>query len=156
MCATTFVKRSSVYPRALFKHAGDAAFQDRLPAIIPSGQHGTIMHLGRQLPQASTIDIAQWLEVACREQAIIIRIIVIIFWTEGVSKRQHHQHRFPSLFEHKQHASSASFSFHSEWQMVRKVSIRSMTFPVVGYLHTSCDDADDARWSFRKPKKRLC
>ena len=40
--------------------------------------------------------------------------------------------------------------------MVLKVSIRTMTFLVVGHLHTSSDDADDDdRWSFRKPKKRL-
>ena len=78
------VRLAASYPRALFIRADDAAFLDRLPA--KSGQHGTIMHPGRQLPQASTIDIAQWFEVACF-------ILVILFWTKGVSKRQHHQHR---------------------------------------------------------------
>ena len=58
--------------------------------------------------------------------------------------------------EHKQQASSASNAFHSGWQMVRKVSIRSMTFLLVSHPHRSGDDADDARWSFRNPKKRLC
>ena len=71
------VRLAASYRRALFKRAGDAAFLDRMPAKIPSGQHGTIMHLERQRPQASTIDISQWFEVACPEQAIIIRIIVV-------------------------------------------------------------------------------
>ena len=52
------VRLAASYPRALLKRADDAAFLDRLPAKIPSGQDGTIMHLGRQRPQASTIDIA--------------------------------------------------------------------------------------------------
>ena len=74
------VRLAASYPRAFFKRADDAAFLDRLPA--KSGQHGIIMHLGRQRPQASTIDIASWFEVACRKQASFIRIIVILFWTE--------------------------------------------------------------------------
>ena len=61
------VRLAASYPRALFIRADDAAFLDRLPA--KSGQHGTIMHPGRQLPQASTIDIAQWFEVACRSSS---------------------------------------------------------------------------------------
>ena len=148
------VRLAASYPRAFFKRADDAAFLDRLPA--KSGQHGIIMHLGRQRPQASTIDIASWFEVACRKQASFIRIIVILFWTERVSIRQHHQHRFPSLLEQRQQASSAASAFHSGWQLVRKVSIHSMTLLLVGHLHTSRDDADDARCLLRKPKKRLC
>ena len=154
MCATTFVKRSSVYPRALFKHAGDAAFLDRLPAIIPSGgQHGTIMHLGRQRPQASTIDIAQWFEVACRSSSAssssyfgqnaspkdsIISIASLRF---VITNSKHHQHHL---------------LFISGWQMVRNVSFHSMTSLVVAQLHTSSDDTHDARRALRKPKKRLC
>ena len=60
------VRLAASYPRALLKRADDAAFLDRLPAKIPSGQHGTVMHLGTQRPQASTIDIASWLEVVSR------------------------------------------------------------------------------------------
>ena len=71
------VRLAASYPRALFKRAGDAAFLGCLHAKIPSGQHGKILHLGKQLPRASTIDIASWFEVACRKQASIIRIIVI-------------------------------------------------------------------------------
>ena len=71
------VRLAASYPRAFFKRADDAAFLDRLPA--KSGQHGIIMHLRRQRPQGGTIDIASWFEVACRKQASIIRIIVILF-----------------------------------------------------------------------------
>ena len=98
------VRLAASYRSALFQRAGDAAFLDRLSAKISSGQHGTIMHLGRQRPQASTIDIAPWFEVACRNKAFIIRIIVMLLWTDGVSKRQHHQHRCPSAFEFKKHS----------------------------------------------------
>ena len=71
------VRLAASYPRALFQRAGVAAFLDRLSAKISSGQHGIIMHLGTQRPQASTIDIASWFEVACRKEASII--IVILF-----------------------------------------------------------------------------
>ena len=107
------VRLAASYPRALFQRAGDAAFLDHLSAKIPSGQHGTILSIGKQRPQASTIDIASWFEVACRKQASITRIIFFFFWTEGVPQSQHHQHRFPSAFEHKQQASSASSVSHS-------------------------------------------
>ena len=46
------VRLAASYPRALFIRADDAAFLDRMPAKIPSGQHGTIMHPGRQLPSS--------------------------------------------------------------------------------------------------------
>ena len=58
------VRLASSYPRALFNRAGDGAFLDRMPAKTPSGQHGTTMCLEWQRPQASTIDIASWFEVA--------------------------------------------------------------------------------------------
>ena len=71
------IRLAASYRRALFKPAGDAAFLDRMPAKIASGQHGTTMHLERQRPQASTIDFASRFQVACRKQASIIRIIVV-------------------------------------------------------------------------------
>ena len=130
------VRLAASCPRALLNRASDAAFLDRLSAKIPSCEHGTIMHLRRQRPQASAIDVASWFEVACRKQASIIRIIVLLFWTEGVSK--------DSII------STICFSFCQANDVQGKVSIRSMTFLVVDHLHTSSDDADDA-----DPRKRL-
>ena len=149
---TALVRLAASRSRALFQHADDAAFLDRLSAKIPSGQHGTIMHLGRQRPQASTPNGLRLLAASKRASSASSSS----YFGQKVSKTQHHQHRFLSVFEHKQQATSAASAFHSAWQMVRNVSIRSMTFLVASHLHTSRDDADDARWSFRKRKRILC
>ena len=147
------VRLAASYPRAFFKHAGDAAFLDRLPA--KSGQHGIIMQLGRQRPQPAPLISPHGLRLLAASKRASSASSSSYLDRTCVQKTASSA-SLPSLFEQRQQASSAASAFHSGWQLVRKVSIHSMTFLLLGHLHTSRDDADDALCLLRKPKTRLC
>ena len=103
---------------------------------------------------ASTINvITSRFDSACRRYTSIISIIATRFRRESRRESQRYQHRFPSVFQNGQRASSASSPPLSRWQLARKASV-VIAFLIAGYLETSGDDADDALRPFRETEGR--